>query len=175
MLMSPKYTVDYTTGSASRHRQFREEKHFKLSSWSFLTDLDSLNFSTDYGNEFEFDPKVKQFGQLLQRGSNGATYSCTLNPQYPQKEYWVPLALNKYEQCVAGILVCKDPQRCLVVLPQMPEFHTILEELIGHWCATWRPKLFPFHEAGRYLSTGLTVAGAGAVVRSWSASGSRGC
>jgi hypothetical protein len=30
-------------------------------------------------------------------------------------------------------------------------------------------------EKRTYLSTGLTVAGAGAVVRSWSASGSRGC
>ena len=74
-------------------------------------------------------------------------------PGHRQEEHWIPLARNKFGDCVAGLLVRDNPQTCLIMLPQMPEIHSILEDLVGNWCVQLRPKLFPFHQGSSWLHT----------------------
>ena len=151
VMLSRRYEVKYFGGSLSSYAGFRDENEFKLSNWSFLRQLDKLESSDDDGSEIKFVRKSGDFGALLKRGVKGANFTCTVSPDYQQESNWISVATNKYDDCVAGVLMKDDPKCCLIVLPQMPEFHSVLPELIGYWCAQWRPHLFPYHEGKTWL------------------------
>ena len=71
---------------------------------------------------------------LLEKGIPNAHYECTLHPDYRQEAFWKTLAENKYGEIVAGILEAHEGKSPLLILPQMPEMHTILVELLENHC-----------------------------------------
>jgi hypothetical protein len=151
VLLDARYQVRYTIGSAARYRSFITEARIDRSSWSFFSELDALHSHATAGCEIEIFPESQEFGTLLRRGMNDARYCCTVHPEQPHNHHWIPLAKNKFGGCVAGALIRDDRPACLIVVPQMPELHKILPDMIGNWCVKWRPKLFPFHEGRNWV------------------------
>lgn len=151
VLLKAKYPVEYTFGSLKKYSSVEEYSKIEKSSWGFLSELDSFTCNLAHGIEFNFNSRAKRLTDLLAHGLKEAEYRCTIEPSYENKENWVPLAHDKFGNCVAGILVYDDPPRHLLLLPDMPHFDRILLPLIEEWCAQWNPELFPFHEGQQWI------------------------
>lgn len=121
------------------------------SNWSFLEELRHCDVQNHYGCEITFDPAFSALTTLLLRAQEGAEYYCTLSPGYYGKHHWIPIARNKYDEDVAGILLYERPKGCIIILPQMPAVHSIILELLEDWCAEVNPQLFPHLEGSRWV------------------------
>jgi hypothetical protein len=137
---------DYYYGSISRARQFGA-----ISNWTFLEELQHLEVQNHYGWEITFDPTFSRLTTPLLRAQEGAEYYCIMSPDYYREDHWIPLAKNKYDEDVAGMLVYEQPKGCIVILPQMPAIHSIILELLEDWCAEVNPSLFPHLEGSRWV------------------------
>lgn len=123
----------------------------KCSNWDFLTELMGINVEYHNGCEITFEPKLRKLTPIFSRAQEGAEYYCTLSPGYRQRDYWIPLAKNKYGEDVAGILFSKDRKGCIIILPQMPAAHQFIVQLLEDWCSQWNPALFPCLESNRWV------------------------
>lgn len=148
IMLGTPYEHDYLYGH-TMYRGFHLDATVPLSNTSFLKEFENMGLTTGSGTEITFSSKY-EVASLLKRGANNARYACALNPVARLRKNWVSLAENKYGECVAGALISDDPQQLVFVLPQMPDFHTIIGEFLSGCCADLRPKLFPCHEGLRW-------------------------
>ncbi len=151
VLVRAKYSIEYTYGPWSQYHGVSERERLHESSWGFLSELDSFNCRPASGREIDFDPRAKRLTDLLAKAATGAEYRCTIEPAYDNREHWIPLAKNKFGDCVAGLLVHDDPPRYLLLLPDMPHLDRIILRLLVEWCMQWNPALFPLHEGQRWV------------------------
>jgi len=151
VFISRRYTVRYVVGSASRYRGLTQKKNHDLSNWSFLSRLDSFESRERMGEEISFHREAGELALLLERGANNARYTTTLEVAAYLQEGWSPLARNKYGEVVAGFLLGEGKKGDVLILPQMPEAHEILLELVEAWLAQWNPALFPHLEGARWV------------------------
>ncbi|MBC7076862.1 MAG: hypothetical protein H5T92_00910, partial [Synergistales bacterium] len=110
----------YYLGATHHLRGLRISAQENHSNWGFLSELMYLHVEDHYGYEITFEPELRGLTAILSRAQDGAKYYCTVRPGYHQRDYWIPLARNKYGEDVAGILLYKDPKGCIIILPQMP-------------------------------------------------------
>lgn len=146
VIAGAEYSVDYVLGRY-KYSKIEITRHESYSSWGFLGDLRELRSLSRRGKEISFLPP------LLKRASEEAKYSCALNVNsiYPA-ERWVELAKNKFGEPVAGLIRPRAPGGGhILILPQLPQLHTVLVEIIEDWCARWSPKYFPDHEGLKWL------------------------
>ena len=151
VLLRARYELEYKYGSWDAYRRLTAREHLTESSWGFLSVLDTFCCNAASGVEFTLEPRAKQLTDLLARGLQGAEYRCTIEPTCRDKEHWLPLARDKFGNCVAGLLVFDDPARHLLLLPDMVHLDRIILPLLEEWCMHWNPKLFPFHEGERWI------------------------
>jgi hypothetical protein len=124
------------------------------SNWDFLTDLASIYTKKQCGYEIKFksdEPKLRELIKILSQTQEKAEYHCTLSPSPFQKNSWISLAKNKYGEDVAGILFNENSKGRIIILPQMPDAHRFLVQLIEDWCSQWNPGLFPYLESNQWL------------------------
>lgn len=138
----------YGTAYRLRYGQCTPERH---SNWDFLKELTCLRVENHYGCEIMFEPELRKLTAIFSRAQEGAEYHCTLSPAYHQRDYWIPLAKNKYGEDVAGILLYKNSKGCIIILPQMPGAHRFIVQLLEDWCSQWNPALFPYLESSRWV------------------------
>jgi hypothetical protein len=144
VVLSPKYEIKYVSGTQDEYKvHFTRE--YTYSNWDFLRDLDAFETRRRGGTEIAFDPP------LLSRGSEGAWYECIVGMSHPLlKKRWVSLATNKYGESVAGVLA-REKKGAVLLLPQMPNLHLVIVEILQDWCTQWSPQLFPHHEGLSWL------------------------
>jgi len=146
-----KCDVEYVTGRSARHHSLKELSRGSLSSWCFCGQLDKIHSKSSNGIEMTYEDNY--VSHLLKRATADASYHSVIEPTYEQEGGWVPLARNKYSECIAAALVLSKPLTCLIILPQMPQFHLIAAEFIATVCTQLRQKLFPYHQGEHWLHT----------------------
>lgn len=152
VLLGNRYQSTILRGHMYGRTNFRDtEREMDVSSWDFSSDTERLRDEDANGEEITFECSYGDFTRLLLKGANGARYQTCIEPNYDQRDYWVPLATNKFGRTVAAFLFREDPKTAILLLPQMPEFSKIAVELVRDWCASWRPHLFPYHEKQAWL------------------------
>lgn len=125
-------------------------ERWQQSNWSFLSEMNDVEVENEHGYEVTF--LTNNLSNLLRKGSESIEYHCSFNwPSYRNNECWIPLARNKYGKTVAALYAPKDRGQFLLILPQMPELHSILVELVQNVFAIWRPSLFPHVEGAKWV------------------------
>jgi len=129
-----------------------EQPEYRLSSWGLLDELCHIVSDGVQGDEINFDSPVPELSALLKRGSEGASYRCTIRPALKQhSQGWIPLASNKFGSTVAALLILDAPPRYLLMHPRMPAMDKIIVELLENWCALWNPAFFPHLEGQKWV------------------------
>lgn len=141
-------TYCYGTTYDLRHGTYTPQR---CSNWDFLTELTYLSVEKHYGHEIMFEPGLQKLTEIFSRAQERAEYQCTLAPGFHQRDYWIPLAKNKYGEDVAGILFYKDSRGCIIVLPQMLVAHQFIVQLLENYCSQWNPALFPYLESNLWI------------------------
>ncbi|MCK4548157.1 MAG: hypothetical protein KAW17_12030 [Candidatus Eisenbacteria sp.] len=148
---SEPYEVEYAIGQVGPYDTPHVEKRITFSNHCCLTELESVAMEPQRGSEITFESSSDEFRDLLRKGAKDARYHCTLRVKPWGESEWIPLAENKYGQDVGGLLAYPQPQGHVLLLPQMPQVHRILVELVGKWCSSWKPFLFPYADATQWI------------------------
>lgn len=151
VFLGAHYERTFMQGTMFGRLNFRDTNSFDVSSWSFSSHLERFSSDRANGSEIDFLDEVGSLSRLLRKGAEGVHYQTRIDPNYDQRDHFLPLATDKYGNTVAGLLMRNDPMVTMLLLPQMPGFHVIAEEFIGNWCTRWRPHLFPFHDNQAWL------------------------
>lgn len=153
VFLGARYESTYLQGSRISNIRFHETKKFEVSSWSFSSHLEEFENQQANGREIRFLEEGNSLSRLLRKGADGARYLTRISPNYDQRKHFSPLAKDKFENTVAGLLLRNDPMVAMLLLPQMPEFHVIAADFVRDWCTQWRPHLFPFHDKRAWLNS----------------------
>jgi hypothetical protein len=146
-IASHEYKVTYLRGKQGY--SFHTEREFTISNWEALSIFDGIDRANRSGREIHYSNS--RLAQLLSKGSDGASYSCVLTPNYRVSGQWEELATEKYGKVVAALVRPTGARGPLLVLPEMPSLHTILGDLITTWAAQMCPSLFPDAETQGWI------------------------
>ncbi len=141
-------------GRVSRHYGFQIESDIHFDNWSFLSVLNSDQFSVsdDQGREIIVEESHDELGTFFKRHFSRAKFKCALEMKYYEKNNWISIATNKYGKSIAGILVPEKNRKGIVfVLPQLEYKSEFINELLTSILPTVTPKLFPHIEGARWV------------------------
>jgi hypothetical protein len=144
LIMSSEYEITYFDG-VQRDFDVRADKQFELSNWSLLTEVNRLQ------NEDRNGTEITYAAPLLERASEGASFSCAFSVRNSSSFDWMALATNKFGEPVAGLIRPSQGPGAILLLPQMPKLGLILKEILEDWCVQWSPNLFPHHAGQRWM------------------------
>ena len=143
VMLSEEYQIDYTIGK--HYGDVIADEDLAQSSWGFLRELTHVNRAARNGQEITFvEP-------LLQRGASNARYRTAIASRYSNDSNWTTIATNKLGEPVGAILTNDNRPGRILLLPQMPDFASVIVPLLTEWCSQWAPKFFPDHGASRWL------------------------
>ena len=149
-----EYHIEYRRGHCYES-SFTAERHGDVicSNWSFLNHLNYINSSEGSGDEINLTNQLPVLSEILEPVIKNASYVGFVKPRY--EDSWIPLAKNKYDEDVAGVLIGgprDDDKRITLVLPKMPkDADKVLVDLLERWCSIVRPELFPHLETSRWI------------------------
>lgn len=150
VVLSKRYAVNYFYGTRW-HVQHGTPKRIDYSNRSFLGALDEFHESSNRGREIRFDT-ANSLGRLLASCKHSMTYETTLSHlDWPGHGKWTPIAWNKYQNEIAGILQPKSGGGLVLLLPQIEDFHVILPRLLSEWATSKVPHLFPEHTTFKWI------------------------
>ena len=132
-----------TKYSAARNVSITME--YNYSNWSCSDHCKSMRTRPSAGTDIRFTGD--SLGILLAKGAENASFSCT----FAIHRSCIGLAVNRYDDCVAGAILSDDGKPQTLLLPQMPSLHTILRQLLEEHLADWRPELFPHLVGARWV------------------------
>jgi len=150
VVLSKRYAVKYFHGTSYDLQRGRLQGT-DYSNRSFLGALDEFHETSNRGTEIHFD-MANSLGRLLESSRDSMTYETTLNHwgQYNRAK-WTPIAWNKYEEEIAGILQPASGNGLVLLLPQIKDFHVILPRLLSEWATSKMPHLFPEHTTFKWI------------------------
>lgn len=114
----------------------------RLDNWGLSSTLSGFSVRDDLGQEIV----PTDAGRQLQPGSTSwaGHFTCTLAPPYRSMERWIPLARNKYDKDVAGVLLpAPDSGRgWTIVLPRLDRLDENVLDLFENLLPRAAPQLF---------------------------------
>ncbi len=127
-----------------------------VSTWSFLPELEAPAFRADaeHGKEITVEASNGALTQFLQRYIPEAEYICTLDTGDPWlTKRWIPLARNKYDQTVAGVIIPAEEKAGLIfIFPKLNNQSIFLGEFLADYLPAIVPQLFPHIEGGKWVT-----------------------
>jgi hypothetical protein len=120
------------------------------SNWSILSDLQWVDVDRCQGRELRYVTK-HPLVRLLKPCETSTFYTCSLKPFASFTGEFFPIIGNKYEACVAAEFRFKDPDRLLLLLPQIGTLEEIIVPLLEEFCVQRKPQLFPLHQCSSWL------------------------
>lgn len=134
---------NYVKGTMTLFGEIQQSNAWSASRIDFLPISPAIHPCS--GEEFEVKDKASSLGPILQQGlSDGAYYSCAIEPYSHPGWQWFSLIRNKYDDIVGGMAFRKKVGGgTVLLLPQMPNAHRMVVPLIEEVFADWNPSLFP--------------------------------
>ena len=133
--------------------QFRFEEKIHSDVWSFLSV--GITTNPDTGEEFVIPDQEYEIFRFLRNYVTGAKYTATLFSQDWQREsrgeMWVPLMFNKYQNCVSALIINKETNGKILILPQIQDKGGAVIELLQGVLPGLSPHLFPHVEGVRWV------------------------
>lgn len=122
-------------------------KEVNLNVWNLIRPLELLHVSDSSGSSMS-SVDSSALGKLVAKYLTGSSYTCTLRTRSSDDE-WLPLAVNKFQECVAAVLEKNDRLVALVV-PQLANKAGFIDELLSSVLPENLPDLFPDMATGAW-------------------------
>jgi len=150
VMLSKYYTLKYVRGTTGDIRRGIAER-IDNSNRSFLGLLDEFRETAKSGREIRLDT-ANSLGQLLASYKDSITYETVLKHlDWTEYGKWTPIAWNKYQDEVAGLLRPGSGSGLVLLLPRIKDFHAILPRLLSEWATSEMPHLFPEHTTFKWI------------------------
>jgi hypothetical protein len=135
------------------HLDRYEARPFEADNWSLLSRLQGLPVSADIGQEM--DPASNGIARNLGIDDyfKAGHFECVVGPSSSGAGQWVSLAMSKYGDPVAGIILPGEgtTEGLIFVFPRIERRADLVVELIDRVLPELRPRLFPHAEGGRWV------------------------
>lgn len=110
--------------------------------WNLFEPLNGFNVDNAGGELLTPVDSSSALGRLVTKHLKGAEYRCTIGPPYHLRESWRPLAVNRYGQAAAGLLLA-NKNSPLILLPRFIDQAAFLSELFEDVLPELVPAMFP--------------------------------
>jgi hypothetical protein len=132
---------------------FSIQQDIPADNWSFLSVLSNLTITGDHGEEIRAINRDGPLVRLLADHLDGATFCCTIVPEWQIKDEWQTLAQNKYGTAVAGLIAppAKSKGGWVFILPRIKEKGRFLASLLKNILPDLCPRLFPHAEGQKWV------------------------
>ncbi|WP_155419933.1 hypothetical protein [Burkholderia gladioli] len=111
-----------------------------LNVWNLINPLEYLRVSNDHGSVMN-GLDSSSLGRLVAKYLLGSEFTCCFNFR-SSSDRWLPLATNKFQECVAAVLE-KDDRPAVLIIPQLADKAGFLDELLTTVLPEYLPDLFP--------------------------------
>lgn len=115
--------------------------------WNVIDPMDRINVLAESGSVINVTDN-SPIGKLLKRHLDGAEFTCAFKPRWTGDDTWTSLATNKYGLDVA--LIAEYGDGVVMILPQLADKASFIEELLDGVLPEILPSLFPDIEKGKW-------------------------
>ena len=138
----------FAWGHSALYQGLQIESEIEFNNYGFLDDLRSEYFVVERsdGNEIVLNPEYlhTHIVQILAQYIGDAEYECTFHISHSLSGRWMPLAKNKFEAPVAGILFPpKEGGGFIFLFPRIKNKAGLLKQLLEEYLPSLAPKYFP--------------------------------
>ena len=131
----------------------------KCDNWSFLSILNPYNLSIPFETGQHISAVTGQpstvfdlFTRAIRDHISGASISCTFEPLLNLPQRWFTLAMNKYGDPVAGVVVpATQNEGWIIILPRLSDRGSLLLRLLTDVLPRLVPRFFPHAEGARWV------------------------
>lgn len=134
------------------------EEEVSVNNWEFLTALNELATTPDFGREMACVGDYGELTKLLNAHISSGRFNCTLAPFDIHDEDWAVLATSKYGAGVAAIREIRAPgstEGIVLVVPQLTDKSIFIVKFVTSILPVLCPGLFPHIEQGAWLKEEL--------------------
>ncbi len=136
----PRYRYDFFYGTIDDYGEVHGEEVI-IDNWSFLSILDKnhLEIKDDEGEE------IQNFSDLLSKNFVNNGYTSVFSPEYSIENNFYCLLKNRFNDCVACLLVYKGVEfnGHILILPSITVTYEIIKELLNEIIPSIAPHMFP--------------------------------
>jgi hypothetical protein len=127
-------------------------RDLSINNWALSATLKPFSVTADAGREITPTETATSIG--LGRSMWMGSFTCTFEPPYYERERWAPLARNKYEKDVAGILTpAKDSgQGWVFLLPRLDRIEEVVLELVETLLPRLAPQIFDLGDGSTWTT-----------------------
>jgi len=147
--------MKYIRGHKSSYGSLQKLADFDADVWSFL-DITRKHIETVYecGKEVKLLDQSNGLHDILARYEGSFFYNCIFKPssyfRRSSRYVWIPLAINKYDDKVGGVIVERENKGIILLLPQSGKKKDIVEEIAVDHLPEVKPHLFPYLEKDKW-------------------------
>jgi hypothetical protein len=130
-------------------------RRMEADNWSLLSDLRWLHVRSDTGREM--DAADNGFARVLgiENYFKAGRFECVIEPTWSLAKRWVTLAVNKYGDPVAGVILPDLEEQeqttgLIFVFPQVERRAELVTELVDRVLPGMAPRLFPDADGSRW-------------------------
>lgn len=126
--------------STGYRNQLNPGSQVNLNVWNLIRPLEYLRVSNDHGSVMT-GLDSSSLGRLVAKYLLGSEFTCCFDFR-SSSDRWLPLAANKFQECVAAVLE-KNGRPVVLVVPQLADKAGFLDELLTTVLPEYLPDLFP--------------------------------
>ncbi len=144
--------IYYTHVDKYQDLDIRDSTKTDTDNWSFLSFLSSLKVPFIQGNEMKLLSTEVDIKSFLKQVISKSSYTAGLRPESNTiKQCWTPLLVNKFEDCVGGMIIPETGKGRVLILPQIPKDPETILTLLREVLPSLSPHLFPDLTRFRWL------------------------
>lgn len=143
-----KFNARYYSSNDYNHKTY-----FDTNNWDFLsyTSLNSFIAQADEGFNIKLVGNEKLLTDIVNKYLNNCKFTSTVNFSGFTIENWIPIAANKYNQPVSGILLPPNTNGKVFIFPHFEDKSSFIHDFIENYLPEINPELFPNRETRNWI------------------------
>jgi hypothetical protein len=150
----PRIIQDISLSYKSQYNNLIMGKIIPNDNWSFLSIFSNNIFEIekDEGKEIKLHENILPLFQFIDKYSDQITYKMIINKFHGYQDYILhPILVNKYNNCIGGLIEAKDHKGKILILPQFSHKDEIISKLLNEVFPGISPHLFPDFEGSKWI------------------------
>jgi hypothetical protein len=150
----PRVIQDISLSYTTRYKELYHKNIIPHDNWSFLSLFSYNNFEIEKheGKEAKLDENIHPLFQFINKYIEQISYNMTINNFRGYQDYaLLPILINKYNNCIGGLIDSKVHSGKILILPQFVKKEEIIFTLLNEIFTEISPHLFPDFEGSKWI------------------------